>query len=175
MTDLFVCGIEQRRDLESLLTESRVIAEAKTKVAGPHDRDTQVSIETEDLAQMATQILDVIAHTAHTELAEVREVLANLRGIELVPFRQRLRRDGLYSGGIELVEAPEVHRQAIGREFRHLFGCLPALVHPIHKVQCYHLAPWHRRRRIGPNRTTRARFNHTWQPLDTSRTSRSRP
>ena len=48
------------------------------------------------------QILDVVADAAHAELAEVREVLANLRGVEMELLGQRLRRDRLDAGGVEL-------------------------------------------------------------------------
>ena len=143
VADLFVGGIEERRDLESFLTESGVVGKCETKITGAHDCDTQVSIEAENLPEMPAQILDVVADTANAELTEVRQVLANLCGVELIAFGQRLRRDRLHSGRIQFVEAPEVHRQAICREFRDLIGCLPALVQPIHKVQCYHHAPWH--------------------------------
>src|SRR5262245_2393414 len=78
MADLFVGRVEERGDLESFLTESRVIGERETEVAGAHDRHTQVSIEPEDLTQMAAQLFDVVADTADAEFAEVREILANL-------------------------------------------------------------------------------------------------
>ena len=47
---------------------------------------------------------------------------------------ERLGRDGLRAAGVELVETPQVDRQAIGGEFGDLFGCLPTLVRTIHKV-----------------------------------------
>ena len=51
------------------------------------------------------QVLDVIADAAHAELAEVGEVLADLRRVEVELLGQRLRRDGLDAGRLELVEA----------------------------------------------------------------------
>jgi hypothetical protein len=74
-------------------------------------------IESQDLAKIAAQVLDVIAHSTNAELAEVRKVLSNLRGVELIPFGERLGRNRLHPGCIQLVEAPEVHGQAVGGEF----------------------------------------------------------
>ena len=39
----------------------------------------------------AAKLLDVVADAANTELAEVREVLANLRGVEMELLGQALR------------------------------------------------------------------------------------
>ena len=67
-------------------TKPRVVGERQTEIAGADDRDAQLAIETEDLAQVPPQIADVVADTAHAELSEVREVLANLRGVQMKPF-----------------------------------------------------------------------------------------
>ena len=47
---------------------------------------------------MAAQVLDVVADAAHAELAEIGEVLANLRGVQMKLLGQRLRRDGADAG-----------------------------------------------------------------------------
>src|SRR6185436_9998739 len=101
-----------------------------------------MTIESEDLAEMPAQFLDVVADAAYAELTEVREILANLRRVQMKAFGQRLRRDRLHAARIELVQAAQVYRQAIGRQLGHLIGSLLPLVRPIHKVQCYHHAPW---------------------------------
>jgi hypothetical protein len=90
MADLLVGGVEERRDLESFLTESRIVGERKAEVAGTHDRDAQMSIETEDLTEVPAKLLDVVAHAADTELAEVRKVLSDLRGVEMELFGEGL-------------------------------------------------------------------------------------
>ena len=64
--------------------------------------DAQLAIEAENLAQVALQILDVVADAAHAELAEVRQVLADLRGVQMELLGERLRRDRLDAGGLEL-------------------------------------------------------------------------
>jgi hypothetical protein len=79
------------------------------------------------------QVLDVVADPTNAELAEIRQILPDLRGIEMKLLRQRLRRNGLHTRGVELGEAPEVHRQSVGGELGNLLvGGLP-LVHRIHK------------------------------------------
>ena len=60
-------------------------------------------VEPEDLTQVSPEFLDVIADAANTELAEVREVLTDLRGVEMKLLGQRLRRDRADAGGIELL------------------------------------------------------------------------
>ena len=72
------------------------------------------------------RILDVVADAADAELAEVGEVLADLRGVEVELLGQRLRRDGLHAGALELVEAAQVDRQAVGGELGNLLGLLSA-------------------------------------------------
>ena len=142
MADLLVGGVEQRRDLEAFLPEARIVGERQAEVAGAHDGDAQPAIEAEDLPQVAAQLLDVVADAADAELAEVREVLPDLRGVEMELLGERLRGDRLHAGGVELVEAPQVHGEPVGGELGDLIGRLLPLVRPIHKVQCYHLAPW---------------------------------
>src|SRR6188508_82881 len=90
VSDLLVGGVEQRGNLESFLAESRVIRQSQTEVAGAHDGDAQMPIETENLAEVAAQVFDVIADAANAKLAEIREILADLRRIEMKLLRQRL-------------------------------------------------------------------------------------
>src|SRR5687767_10953861 len=137
VADLLVGRIEQRGNLEAFLAEARVIGQGEAEVSGAHDRDAEMAIETQNLAEVAAQLLDVVPHASHAEFPEVREVLADLRGIEVELFGQRLRGDRLHAGGIELVQAAQIHGQAVRRQFRHLVGGLPPLVRTIHKVQWY--------------------------------------
>ena len=82
---------------------------------------------------MPLQILDVVADAPHAELAEIREVLANLRSIQMKLLRERLRRDGLDPGRVELVEAAQVHRQPVGGELGNLVVELLSLDRQFHK------------------------------------------
>ena len=91
VADLVGGRVEQRRNLEAFLPEARVVREGETEVAGAHDRHAQATVETEDLPEVAAQLLDVVADAADAEFAEVREVLPDLRGVEMKLFGQALR------------------------------------------------------------------------------------
>ena len=71
------------------------------------------------------QILDVVADAAHAELAEIGEILADLRGVQVELLGQRLRRDRLDAAGSSWFEAAQVDRQAVGRELGDLLGAAP--------------------------------------------------
>ena len=103
LADLGVGAVEERDDLEAFLAEARVVGQRQAEVAGADDGDAQLAVEAEDLSQMPLQILDVVADAAHAELAEVGQVLADLRGVQVELLGERLRRDGLDAGGLELV------------------------------------------------------------------------
>ena len=124
LADLLAQRVEERRDLEAFLAEARVVGEREAEIAGAHDRDAQLAIEAENLPQMALQIADVVADAADAELAEVGEVLANLRGVEMELLGERLRRDRADAGFLEHVEAAQVHRKPVGGELGDLIGGL---------------------------------------------------
>ena len=84
-------------DLEAFLTEPGIVGEREAEVAGAHDRHAQLAVEAEDLAEMPLQIADVVADAADAELAEVRQVLADLRGVQVELLGERLRRDGAHA------------------------------------------------------------------------------
>src|SRR5690606_10151407 len=132
--DLLVEHVEERDDLEAFLPEARVIRQGEAQVPGAHDRDLQLAVEAEDLAQVAAEVLDVVAHAAHAELAEVRQILADLRGVQLELRRQLLRGDRLHRGGVELRQAAQIDREAVGRELRDLFGQRARLVRLFHNL-----------------------------------------
>jgi len=79
-------------------------------------------IEPEDLAQVPAELLDVIADAPDTQLAEIREVLANLRGIEVKLLRQRLRRNRAHTRRVEGAQASQIDGQTIGRQLGDGFG-----------------------------------------------------
>ena len=102
----------------------------------PEDDDLELAIEAEDLAQVTPQVLDVVADAAHAELAEVRQVLADLGGVQAELLGQAARRDGVDAGRLERLERPEVDRQPRGRELRDRLavGALPG--RPFHTPHC---------------------------------------
>ena len=135
LADLGALIVEERRNLESLLAEAGIVGEREAQVAGAHDGDAQPSIQAEDLPQIPLEILDVIADATHAELAEVRQILADLGRVQMKLLGQGLRRDRTDAGVLELVEAAQVHRESVGGELGDLFEALPGmnLVRQFHK------------------------------------------
>ena len=124
LADLLVPVVEERRDLEAFLPEPRIVGERKAQIAGAHDRDAQLLIQSENLTKMPLQVADVVADAADAELAEVRQVLADLRGVQMELLGQRLGRNRADAGAIELVQTAKIHREAICGEFRDLIEAL---------------------------------------------------
>ena len=71
MADFFIGGIEKRRDLEAFLTKARVVRKRKPEIAGSHDGHAQPPVQTENLAQVLSQVPDVVADAADAEFAEI--------------------------------------------------------------------------------------------------------
>ena len=116
VADLGVGDVEERDDLEPFTAKAGVVGEGEAEVAGAHDGDPQFAVEAENLAEVALEILDVIADTADAELAEIRQVLPDLRGVQVKLLGQRLRGNGFDAGVFELSQAAQVDGKAIGRE-----------------------------------------------------------
>ena len=73
---------------------------------------------------MPLQIADVVADAADAELAEVGEVFANLRGVQVELLGERLRRNRPDAGALEQIEAAQVHRQTVRGELGDLIDVL---------------------------------------------------
>src|SRR6185503_6526947 len=117
--------VEERQDFESFLSEARVVGQREPEVAGADDGDPQLAIEAQNLAQMALQIADVVADAADTELAEIREILANLRGVQVELLGEGLGGNRTDAVAFELVETPQVHGEAVGGELGDLVDLRP--------------------------------------------------
>src|SRR4030095_4676979 len=98
--DLLVSRVEERGNFEALLPESRVIRQRQTEIAGADKRDAQPPVEPQNLTEMTAQLFDVIADAADAEFTEVREVLSNLRGVEMELLGQALRGNRLTPHGV---------------------------------------------------------------------------
>ena len=62
---------------------------------------------------------DVVAHSPLAELPEVRQVAANLRGVDLGKFGESRRGDGLAALGAEMKEHVEVRREPLNDSLRY--------------------------------------------------------
>src|SRR4030095_12054059 len=116
LADLGVGDVEHRDNLKALTLESGVIGKRLAEIARAHHADAQLPIEAENLAQVAAEILNVVADATNAKLTEIRQILSNLGGVEMESFRQRLRRNGFGAGSLELIQAAQVNRQSIRRE-----------------------------------------------------------
>ena len=138
-SDLVPQRVEQRHDLEPIIAEPGIVGEREAEVAGAHDPDPDAAVEAENLAQVTAQLLDVVADAADAELAEVGQVLPDLRGVQVELLGQRLRRDRADPGRVQRAEAAQIDGEAIGRQLRNGFGqcahagCRHDLVLPVHK------------------------------------------
>src|SRR5439155_14066987 len=105
--------VEQRGDLEAFLPEAGIVGQRQTEIARADDGDTQLASEAENLSKMPLEIADVVADAADAELAEIREVLPDLRRVEVKLLGEGLRRDRLDAGVFERRETPQIDRQPI--------------------------------------------------------------
>ena len=120
-------------NLKAFLPEPWVVGQREPQIARAENRHLQLSLEAQNLPQMALQILDVVADAAHAELAEIGEVFPDLRRVEMKLLRERLRRHGLHAGRIQRVQAAQIHRQPVGGELGDLLVELFALDRQFHK------------------------------------------
>src|SRR5439155_23621177 len=130
LADLGAQVVEERGDLKTLPAKPRVVGERKPQVACADDGDAKSAVETENLSEVALEIAHVVADAAHAELAEVREVLADLGRVEGELLGQRLRGNGPDLGLLELIQAAKIDRQAVGGQLRDLLEGLFGLLLP---------------------------------------------
>src|SRR5262245_29189929 len=101
LPDLVARGVEQGDDVEAVVPEARVVREREAQVAGAEDHHLQLPVEAQDLAEVAPQILDVVAHAADPELAEMREILPDLRRVEAELLGEPARRHRVHARRFE--------------------------------------------------------------------------
>ena len=84
------------------------------EVAGAEQGDVVLAAGPQDLADLGDQRVDVVADAALAELAEARQVAADLRGVDVGVLRQLLRGDRLLAHLAGLRQHLQVARQARG-------------------------------------------------------------
>jgi len=65
---------------EAAGAESRIVRQRRTETARSHDRDTPGTVEAQDRLEIAQQARGLVSDASDAELAEGREVFADLRG-----------------------------------------------------------------------------------------------
>src|SRR5229473_1687624 len=83
MADLARIGIKDRHEPKALLGEAAIGGEGRAEVPGPHQKNIPGAIGAQDMPNLGDQLANVISDSTLAKLAEVRKVLADLRGGEL--------------------------------------------------------------------------------------------
>ena len=107
-------GVEQGHDPEAVVGEHGRAGDRLAEVAGAEQRDVVLPAAAQDLADLRVQGLDVVAHAPLAELAEARQVAADLGGVDVRVVGQLLRGDGLLAHLARLGQHLEVARQPRG-------------------------------------------------------------
>src|SRR2546429_1936641 len=113
--DLRRIHVEDGRDAEPLAGEAPVVEQGRAEIAEADECHRPLAIEAEDPLELGLEPRDVVADAANAELAEVGEVLSDLRRVEIEPVRQLLRGHGLDAVLLELQQASGVDRETTDR------------------------------------------------------------
>ena len=115
LADQLRVGIEDRDDPEAVVGEDVGAGDRLAEVAGAEQGDVVLARGVQDLADLADQRLDAVADAALAELAEAREVAADLGRVDVRVLGQLLGGDRLPAHLARLDQHLEVAREA-GRD-----------------------------------------------------------
>ena len=107
-------GVEDRDDAEAVVGEDVRGGDRLAEVAGAEQRDVVLAGGAQDLADLRDQRVDVVADAALAELAEARQVAADLRRVDVRVVGELLRGDRLLAHLLGLRQHLQVARQARG-------------------------------------------------------------
>jgi hypothetical protein len=96
--DLGDVDVDDAADGEPALAEPAVAGEGLAEVAGTDDDDRPVVVETELTPDLVHEVVDLVADTAGAVAAEVRQILADLGGVDAGQLGETLRRDRCDAG-----------------------------------------------------------------------------
>src|SRR5205823_4870172 len=88
LADLAAVDVEDRDHAEAMVGEDVRRGDRLAEVAGAEERDVVLAGGPQDLADLRDQRVDVVADAALAELAEPRQVAADLRRVDVRPARQ---------------------------------------------------------------------------------------
>ena len=112
LADLRRIGVEDRHDAEAVVGEDVRGGDRLAEVPGAEQRDVVLAGGPQDLADLRDERVDVVAHAALAELAEAREVAADLRRVDVRVVGELLRGDRLAAHLARLRQHLQVARQA---------------------------------------------------------------
>src|SRR5919112_59892 len=110
--DLAGVLVEQGDHAEAVVGEDVRPGDRLAEVAGAEQGDVVPAGRPEDLPDLRHQRIDVVAHSALAELAEARQVAADLRGVHVRVVRELLGRDRLAPHLLRLGQNLEISRQS---------------------------------------------------------------
>src|SRR5438132_6040176 len=93
--DLVGVGVEDCRDVDSVLGEDRRARDCLPETPRPDQGDVVLPLCAEDLSNLSEQRVDVVADAALAELPERGEVAPDLRGVDVGVVRDLLRGDAV--------------------------------------------------------------------------------
>jgi len=105
-------GVEDGDHLEAVVGEDRRAGDRLAEVAGPEEGDVVLAGGAEDLADLGDQRVDVVADAPLAELAEPREVAANLGRVDVRVVGQLLRGNRVLAHLARLGQHLEVARES---------------------------------------------------------------
>ena len=112
VADLARVGVEDRHDAEAVVGEDVRGGDRLAEVAGAEQRDVVLAGGPQDLADLRDERVDVVADAALAELAEARQVAADLRRVDVRVVGELLRGDRLLAHLLGLREHLQVAREA---------------------------------------------------------------
>ena len=143
VADLGRVGVEDRDDAEAVVGEDVRGGDRLAEVAGAEQRDVVLPGGAQDLADLRDQRVDVVAHAALAELAEAREVAADLGGVDVRVVGELLGGDRLLAHLAGLGQDLQVAREPRGHAEREALAG-PSVRRPV--VRRRRLAEAHRPR-----------------------------
>jgi hypothetical protein len=116
--DLLGVAVEERRKTKALRGETAGVRERLPEVSGPDDRESPRLIEAENRQEVALERGDVVADAADAELAEGRQVLADLRRAQVEAPSEALGGDMRGAFCLQVREAAQIEGQPRRRQLR---------------------------------------------------------
>src|SRR3970040_571998 len=77
--DLCRIVVEEQRNVKAAVLEAGIARDGVPQIAAPHERDIPLAIHFENALDLLLQVTDAVAGTRLAELAEVGQILADLR------------------------------------------------------------------------------------------------
>ncbi len=108
-------GVERGDDFKSFLFKAAIREQREAEVADAHQDDRLQPRRAEFLGDLFEKLRDIVAQAARAERAEIRQVFAQLRGLDAGGLGERLAGNGADAVLTQPREAAQIDRKAINR------------------------------------------------------------